>query len=812
VAPSTSSTDGHSSPTVAVIAAKADQEWVDRIVALLDMPVHRSVSEDDDVILLVASEATNQDAWLVNHVARRLEAGRRVIPIVTESELTDKLEILQELHWIEAQRAEDEALKRTLEHAIRIDSVTAAALGRLMTAADRWSRLGRHSRHLLNAAGLPSAVELWASVQADHAVLDESVMTAFLTASEQRAVRVRRWRRWTAASAILIFLAGSGVVGWRQLEQRAAADQAATADRERQASQAATVAADALRGGDERKSLQAAVIALDRASTRETRELSREVLSVPLPNVTFQLGTTTLTALAWSRTGRYLAVGSASGKLWMLDTTRRARAGAWTVGQNAVQRLRFTYLGDRPRIAYTLSLGTQGLVETTLTEVDSARDHPRAKTNTSTSSHEQAAATLLHGGVLLTAPWCRSDSNGSCTTWLPATSGTATSSLWSPHEPVLAVTTSGGDVDLINAKAALSKSTAVVTPATSPPQPGVWAGYLAKEDRTVLVSPAGTAQLATRDNVPSGGDQFTCLPMVKRKNLGRELSARVWSVDCRGAVRWSVTTDDIATALPTEARSYPQPPREPVSIAPAIEVGPTGTTALALDNAGRGYMLALRTGWTVVLRTTSAIHSDVELAGVVFTSDGTAAAAMLRPRDGGAASVLSFDLTRRTTRSLDIGAVSPNARLHAFSDNRETIALGDDAVGTTRSFLLINVHSRERIVATGSVGIPVGFDTTGERLLTLGGETRSVPWPPALQTEHVTLAFARIYNARNGELLCEAPFYQPSQPVAFVAPDLSAFVVDSYERPLLQHTCRPVDDLRASLIERLGSYVAIGSP
>jgi hypothetical protein len=211
----------------------------------------------------------------------------------------------------------------------------------------------------------------------------------------------------------------------------------------------------------------------------------------------------------------------------------------------------------------------------------------------------------------------------------------------------------------------------------------------------------------------------------------------------------------------------------------------------------------------VVLRASARLAPGLRVAGVAFSADGDAAAAMLRPEDGGTATVLVLDLTRRTTAVFDIGAVSSSTELYALSADHRTLAVGGSAPGSNEGVLIVDVLHRHFAV-TRIGGVPTAFDETGQRLLVIGTAKGALPLPQRLPVGmNNSLSFARIYNVQSGELLCQEPFYQPDQPVGFVRPDLAAFIIDGFG-PLYQQACIPPAQLRAALRSDLASVVPVG--
>ncbi len=798
---------------VVVLYADADHAVAERIGELISAPFRRTAVEGDKTLIVVLSPELAKDARLLSQAEHGADEQVRLIPVATQGGLDEitAFESLKSLHWIEVFRLDDDALRDVLLQAMNLNSDTAADLDVLSSAARAWHAQGRPLRAAFAGSELVRKQTLWDSLTAGHPVFGNEIVADFLTAGALRQKRRRRISRWTGTVLAAVVLIGCGGWGWQLVRERSASASAASAEQDRLSVQAAKTARDDLSAGRRRDALIEADGALDHASTRDAREVGREILSLPLPSTTFQLGAVKPAAMAWSRSGRYLAAGSSDGRLWVLDTRDRKRVVRRAVGRSAIRSLGFRVANTGAEVVYTLGDGTRGAAPVPLAAAEGGSDGSRVDRTATVSSDESASASLFHDGVAFRSTRCANKANSACTVWGPVTSGSTLGGLWNPHEALLAVATTGGDVDVFDAGRVLARSTTLTPRRLS--GKGGWATYLPDTKRTAVVDADGAAYLAYPGEPSKGDERYACQTVhdTSSQNIGQAFNYRVSGLDCRGRVQWSVSDYDIAAALPPEAKGDAETASGEPSVEPVIEVGPRGTTALVVDRAGRAYLLRRTTTWTVALRTAVRLTPGLRVSGVVFTADGTAAAAMLRPEDGGAATVLVLDLKRPATAPFRIGAVSSSTDLDAFSADHRTLALSGNVSGSNEGVLIVDVTHRS-ISATRIGGRPVAFDETSRRLLVIGAPDSSLPLPRTLPFGvNTAMSSARVYDVQSGELLCQELFYQPGQPVGFVRPDLTSFIIDGFG-PLYQQGCAPPAHLRGALKSALASIVPVARP
>lgn len=787
---------------IAVLYADADRAVAERIGGLIGAPFRRAAADGDDTLVVVLSPELAKDARLLSEVMRGVDEQVRVIPVAVQSGLhkVGAFEPLTSLHWLLAAGLDDDDLRDVLSQAMSLDSAAASELDVLSSAAREWESQGRPIRAAFAGRELARKRALWDSITVGHPVFGDPVVTDFLTAGALRDQRRRRVLRGTAIVVTAVVLVGGGGLGWRFVREHLSSADAASAGQVRLSVATARAARDDLSAGRRRDALLAADEALRHASTRDAREAAREVLSLPLPSVTFQLGAVKPTAMTWSGSGRYLAAGSSDGRLWVLDTREREPVMRRAVGRADFLSLGFRVAGGHAGIAYRLSDGTHGTVPVPLPagEETSGGDRP--------VSHGSVSASLFQDGVAFRDTRCANKANSACTAWSPATSGSVLGGLWN-REALLAVATSGGDLDVFDAGEVLARSTALTRQHLS--GNGGWATYLPQTKRTAVLDRGGGAYLADPGQPPPGDPRYVCWTVTDTgsQNIGQAFSDRVSGIDCRGRAQWSASDYDVGAALPPEARGNAGVADGTPAVDPVVEIGPRGTTALVIDRSGRAYLLQRTAAWTVASRVGAPATPGLRVAGVVFTADGTAAAAMLRPEDGGTATVVVLDLKRRSAVTFDIGAVSSEAELEAFSADHRSLAVS----GADDGELIVDVvHRRTTPIRIG--GRPIAFDETSRRLLLIGRPEGALPLPATLPFGvNTALSSARIYDVRSGELLCQEAFYQPAQPVGFVRPDLSAFVIDGFG-PLYQQACVPPRNLRAALRSALASIVPVARP
>jgi hypothetical protein len=508
--------------------------------------------------------------------------------------------------------------------------------------------------------------------------------------------------------------------------------------------------------------------------------------------VTFRLGEP-VSRIAWSPGGRYLAVGSRSGRVWLLDVAGRRPLGAWAVTSSPIASLRV----DPTGVAWTSDAGPSGRTPAAIP--------PGSDRSAATGQpNPLLAAQPMGRGLMISRADCYSRNNGSCTTWLPLSGGDVAGRIGQPGGDAMAVATTTGDVDILDGAAAVADVRAADPAGTPRPAGPAWSEFLPTEKTSVTVTTSGRAVLGDA----AIGDA-TCRTVVpSRPDDDADRPPVTTGFDCRGQPAWTVADADIRGALPPP---QPQAAETPVLDDPAVVPGPTGRTALALDNRGHGYLLTRGSRWVIAQEGGSGITTDVRTAGVAFTPDGRVAAALLLPSGGGTGRLLVLDLDRRTADAFDLPGRATGTTLHPAVGAGRRVVLSGSEDNAQRGFALVDLRSHVVTELPGDIDRVAGFDRTGTRLLALTGSD-APPWPAQLATSFETVSFARVYDANDGEMLCERALYQPGQPIAAVEPDLAGFVVPSYERPLLQGTCRPVADLGSALRSARATLVPVGPP
>ncbi|MEV4512598.1 hypothetical protein AB0K00_26965 [Dactylosporangium sp. NPDC049525] len=806
------SEEGHADELpVTVVGAAADAMAVARLVRLLDLPEGPSASGDQPIVVVAVSSETVKDASLVARLEQRLSADGLVIPVAVHPAVQNLPSELQQLHHIAGHTLPDDELRDQLLHTIRMDPAAAASFGSLMASVNGWNGGGRRRRDLLDATVLRRMDTLWQSLPSAVTSGDEELVQAYLSAGWRHLHLVRRARAAAVVVAGLAVLVTAVVIVLWQRDRNAAADQAALAERERLASAAAVEARSAMRAGDQLGSLRAALRGLDSASTRDIREATRQVLSVPMPDTTFRLGARPST-LAWSRTGRFLAVGLKPGTLWLLDVARRKHIGSWTSGSGAIDEVRFVERAGLVLLVFKPHDAAERTVETGLPVEEGQGPDVRDTADPHRSASGRIHAEVDQGGTQLLTVACHSKQNGSCSMWLPPTAGVAIGGAWSPAADVLAVATSDGDVDVVDAAAVMARSTVLDLEVTGTPSPDDRVGQL--DGHLVMMSPRGRVTVAVPGTVPTDGTAW-CRRTVQEENLGRDWDLRFAGVDCRGVVDWTADLRDIIAAIPLAQDDGSAPGERPVSVAASVVVSPTGTTAVALDSSGVALLLVRAESWTVVVRA-AAGGSGAGGPTAVFAADGMTAVMLVGQSTGATDSAVVFDVGRRSARVFPIGhgEAESHVELRLVSNDGRTAVIGGTTVGEKARIRLLDLRSGHEVPASDSFGAPAALDVTGTRVLTVGGDVDAMPWPTKT-AGNGTLSFARIYQTADGELLCQAPFYQPySVPAVgtpLVAPDLSA-TVTTYEAVVVQRTCDPDLELRPAVEARIAGFIDVSVP
>ena len=304
------------------LANRGKQIWMDRshIEPAADWRarITRGI-ELANAFIFVISPASAASAECMAELSAAVAQHKRIIPVVLSNVPPEDLPAsLTAPNWIDFQPPVDRAAQvdRLIE-ALDADLEWRDAGTRLAARAREWEASDRDRSFLLRGADLKAA-ETWSESKGSHQELPTNQQHAYLAASRRGASRRLRLGLTAALCALTVAVALSAVA---TVQRNSAVTQSHIA----QADQLAATATN-LSATNAPLSMLLSAAAYQRAPTTEARTALIAAGKQPL-DLFVTVGTSDVTALAYSADGKDLATGDADGHITMWDTATWRHVG-----------------------------------------------------------------------------------------------------------------------------------------------------------------------------------------------------------------------------------------------------------------------------------------------------------------------------------------------------------------------------------------------------------------------------------------------------------------------------------------------------
>jgi hypothetical protein len=792
-----------------VVGSSADRGPTKELAEVLAQ--ERAVSRRGQPIVLVLGETLRCDPWLPGELLRLLDAGSCILPVLLGPSSGDvRRELpprLRELHRLHGDSPQDPDLRAALREAIRLTPAEADSIGHLQVAARRWSDQPQNRRLLLPPKAALAGDDFWRGINREFPEIVDPIVRAYLDHSLDNVFRRARRRRWQVRAA-LVGLVGlvvtSAVVVHIERTAAARADQAASEQRSVQLAQESVTA---LTRGSEPEALEKVRQALGAANTRAAREAARRVVGSPWPDVVVQLPRQSLTAVAWTPTGRGVVVGTASGDLVIVDLQGLSRAGTVHGADASIS----TISVEAPaRATYVDADGHKGSV-----------DLPPAVGAWGTPVGPRAPARraflgrLFRNGITVTQQACPRDRMGPCSRWVSGSGGTVTAAAWSPTGERIAAVSSDGSIGVIDH----IPSALAIAPATDvdarqeAARVDAEMGLAPKARRAVAVTSDQAVEISLKGVTPQTSVPVAGRCVSSQVAVPDSAGRSVEGYDCLGRRVWTVTLSQVMAGLPPDANVYrgiadSEPTGQPGG---GWWVSDTGDRAIVLDINGTAHFLRRQGVWTS--------YQDVPLD----LADGWAArgAAFDAYHDYAALGIQRSAMARPEVIVVRASDQRVFRREVVQADGSTWVqgvnGAGQVLLGGTKedsdNALVIDAPRGTIYEVTDAGSQPV-FSADGRQILTLSRSDPIHVWPEQFPVPSGSVAtstssdrsvaivhVAEIIDAATGEILCVGPVFDPQTPRT-VSPSLSWILNDDLGQLLMDRLCSPILDPAAAVAAR----------